>query len=235
MPVKTLVLIFLIFLACCPQAVAGDISAVPSSVRTYEKALADFESGKGRFESAFSSGLVAAQDLERILEKLSDSEISIAQKAMRGFYLNREEFVAVVPEPEFFKALVRKSKIGADRDFIDMYFRTKPDGLWDIYIEQQTDITGCTQFNGTLTQAYKDWAAFRKKHPDAYAAHVTSALNGVVAALINAGCICGDKAGFKKELQEFPLDELSTEEKDKIRARLAPNADRQLHFSCMSG
>ena len=70
------------------------------------------------------------------------------------------EPIVVRPSVDYFKSLARKQGTKADRAFFDIYSRTEPDGNgpFPAYIQQQTDETGCTRFDGKLmVDLYRGW------------------------------------------------------------------------------
>jgi hypothetical protein len=65
---------------------------------------------------------------------------------MKGFVVNREETVFVQPDTNFWVTLAGSKGQNADQQFFQLQKKTYPDSVWPAYVQQQTDYSGCTDF-----------------------------------------------------------------------------------------
>jgi len=198
----------------------------PESVIQYEKHLKEARTKRTSLAPAFNSGMDALRDLSEFLGR---DELEIDAKLLKelrsklvGFKLNpnTETFVGN-PNFDFFIELAKDNKVGEDLEFFELAKKTKPDGTWPIYIDQETDLSGCVIFNGSLTSLYKSWTEFRKKYPNAYGQSVQSEIDEIENKLTENTCSCDKKAETAlKELQmflkEFPKSTIIPKIKNRI-------------------
>lgn len=181
----------------------------PASVIQYEKYLKEARSKHTSLEPAFKSGMDAIRDLSEFLGR-DESEIDAKllkeiRSKLEGFELNpnTETFVGN-PKFNFFIQLAKDNKTTEDTEFFELAMKTKPDGIWPIYIDQETDLSGCTVFNGSLTTLYKSWTEFQKKYPKAYAKVTQDEIENIQQKLTESRCFCDKTAEtVLKELQLF--------------------------------
>ena len=212
----------------------------------YAAALAKLKrANKGQVEPVFLLGLAAAQKLQEQLmardeapAEDSKSKAPINTK-LEGFAVSTEEVLYAVPEPAYFLALARKKGTPEDIAFFENLQRTFPEyAAWPVFIEQQTDYSGCTLYNSPeLIAVYRGWSEFAAKYPKAYPEQVAKELQRIHAAMTEEGCACekaeGVTAGFEAFLQAFPKAPIADKVKSRLEALKAGKGD--VRFECHSG
>ena len=151
--------------------------------------------GKSPIEPVFEAGMQASPQIQAVLPDLSESQYQQVQHQMQGFIVVREAVIVVRPSVDYFKSLARKQGTKADRAFFDIYSRTEPDGNgpFPAYIQQQTDESGCTRFDGKLmVDLYRGWMTFRTTYPDAYASEAQGEIDSLETELLSGICTCED-------------------------------------------
>ena len=137
------------------------------------------------------------------LESLDDAEFKNLQR-LQGLLINREEVVFIKPDVDYFTKLAAARGDEADRAFFAALKATYPESVWPIYIEQQTDYSGCTRFGGmTLVEAYRVWLEFQRRFPDRYVNGAKEETEAVLHELTQSTCACGNAAGVEQELEQF--------------------------------
>ena len=103
-----------------------------------------------------------------LLESMTAAQFA-ALRALEGVVASRDEAIFIRPDVKYFGGLARAYGDQADRAFFAALAATYPDSVWPVYVEQQTDLGGCTRF-GTLNVVgeYVRWADFLKRHPTRY-------------------------------------------------------------------
>jgi hypothetical protein len=188
-------------------------SAIPPDiareVTIYDAAQRDARLGRHTIEQAFEAAtrfgefLVADSGPLSRLESMTAAEYDLLAQSAPGMLINREEIVFATPDPAYFLAIAKKYGTAADVDFFTSYSATFPQGVWASYIQQQTDVSGCTDFGShELVARYADWLAFRAKHPHAYAAEVAKQLEKIEEEIASS-CACGDQRSVVRELENF--------------------------------
>ena len=107
-----------------------------------------------------------------------------------------------------------------------------------IYIDQQTDVSGCVRYgSGTLVSSYFTWAAVRRQHPKRYEEASGKHLDAIVRALTESTCACSDRASVEQELTEFLRRADATDVRTRVEARLAAvrSGGADMRFRCHSG
>jgi hypothetical protein len=155
-----------------------------------------------------------------------------------GIILNREEVLVAEPDPKFFLSLARHRGGPVDVSFFQNYAATRPDGAWKSYRDQQTDVTGCTNFaNGELVKRYGGWHAFQSAHPRAYSSAVRKELAAIETEVSESTCACGARSGVLRELerfvQAFPNTAVTAKVRSRVRAIRASKSS--IRFHCQSG
>jgi len=231
---------------CVVVPSAQRLDPAPRAIDSYRAAIqrAQKTPSGGQLEVAFNAigplreALVISRDGgNSALEALSEPEFNQLRRELVGLVVNREEVVFVEPDVEFFQALAARGD-AADRAFFSALSATLPDSIWAVYVEQQTDYSGCTRFgSGTLVATYLTWSAFRQQYPKRYAEASGTHLDDVKRELTDSTCACGDRASVEKELTEFLRRAKVSELRTEIAARLAAvRSDRaELRFACTSG
>jgi hypothetical protein len=186
----------------------------PAAIGAYRAAIASAEAGRtaGAVEAAFAALAAVREALMRpgssatqgtILEALSDEAFNRAA-ALPGAIVNREEVLLVEPDPDYYVKLAAAHGDGGDRAFFAALKATYPESVWPVYVDQQTDISGCTHFgSGALVDAYRRWSAFQRAFPSRYVAAARKELDEVGARFTESTCACGDAASVRNEMQRF--------------------------------
>lgn len=192
---------------------------------------------KSTIEPVYQLGkTLAAKSLDD-LDSLNETDFNLLNKKMRGFTINREEIIFFEPVNLFFKSLAIKRGTKSDIAFFSLMRQIRPDDVWAAYIEQQTDITGCTIYaGGSLTKPYGNLLRYKSVYPKAYASEIDFELSEIIAQFSDKTCACGSRASVLKEFRLF----IKTFPKDKntprIKKRLA-NLEKEtdFRFNCQSG
>ncbi len=216
-------------------------SAAPASRREvldradrYARALRKVEarSRGSSIESVLSAGDAVSEHLEAISE-LPERDYRRLVARMRGFVVNRHEVVFVAPDFEFFAALAEKRGTDVDRAAITVLRAVRPAGSWPAYIAPQTDYSGCTVYDGSLTRLYGVLAEFRRAQPTAYKGQIQRELQAIRDELLTDTCACGDRAEFVAELRAFAAAYPAHPDMAQIKERA--DHPRQIRFHCHSG
>jgi hypothetical protein len=183
-----------------------------AAIGAYRTAITSAEAGlkAGAVEVAFSAlasvreallGPAATQGT--VLESLSDEAFQRVA-ALPGAIINREEVLLVEPDPEYYVKLAAAHGDAGDRAFFAALKATYPVSVWPVYVDQQTDLSGCTRFgSGALIDTYRRWSAFQRIFPARYVIAARKEVHDVSARLIESICACGDAASVQDELQRF--------------------------------
>jgi hypothetical protein len=237
--------------ACCAIVAAFEFDAparanateeIPMAVANYAAALDALlkAGGKDSIEPVFEAGMQAAPSLQAVLPDLSESQFQQVQRQMQGFVVARHETIFVRPSVEYFKSLARKIGSKADRAFFEVYERTEPDanGAFPAYIQQQTDESGCTRFDGKLlTDLYRGWLTFRTAYPDDYAPEAQGEIDSIETELRSGICSCENAkktaAGLQTFVDAFP--DLPITPKIKNRIVQIRSGKSSFRFNCHAG
>jgi hypothetical protein len=239
-------LIALLVLTAAPVRSAGQAPAPQtlSPAARYKKALGDSQSyEKVNVEQLFELAAAAAKEVEGEIIKRDEAiaqghAAALLATQMDGLVISTEEAPFARPDPRFFIGIAEKKGRPIDRTFFELLTKTRPDGAWPVYIEQQTDLTGCTRFeNPDLVSIYRGWLEFRKHSPSSYRAQVTMELRLLEDQLLTSTCACGAQAsvveGLEKIVTAFPKATITPgiqKRLQEIRAGTSP-----LRFNCISG
>jgi hypothetical protein len=187
-------------------AAADVLSTVPPGVERYARDMDTVMKSPGpiSLEPVFEEGMTAAKALETDqLERFDEPTYQKVQSLMVGFFLRRVEVVVAAPDPDFFLKLAREKGTSVDRAFFEAQKRTYLKGHWHAYLQQVTDYSGCTIFDGkTLTEIWGTWTAFQKSYPGRYREDTQKELTNVEEQLVG-NCACGGADGVQKELENF--------------------------------
>ena len=196
---------------------AGSASAQMSAsgqaaIGAYRTAITSAEAGQkaDAVETAFTAlasvraALMGpASTRGTVLESLSD-EAFRRVAALPGAIVNREELLLVEPDPSYYVKLAAAHGDTGDRAFFAALKATYPESVWPVYVDQQTDLSGCTRFgSGALVDTYRRWSAFQRTFPMRYVAAARKEVHDVSARLTESKCACGDAASVQDELQRF--------------------------------
>jgi hypothetical protein len=182
------------------------VDAYPSALAAVESRAAgsSVEAVFDRAAKVHDAMLAAGADGSSALERLTADAFAALQRDLRGLIVNREETLIVQPDADFFVALAGNFGTAVDRQFFSAYKSTYPDSVWPVYVEQQTDYSGCTAFGAArLVTSYRIWSDFRRQQPRAYRAAAEQELGRVVHELALSTCACGDRPAVERELQQF--------------------------------
>jgi len=186
-------------------------ATIPDAVEDYSRDLNIIRSGAKAgpgTEELLQRGRRAAKALLQsdgpgsmnVLERLTAGDFQKVVLKMEGFLVNREETVYVEPDPGFFLALAKRFGDRASIDFFEAFRKTAPDA-WPVYIQQQTDYSGCARFGSlSLVETYGRWTAFRTEHPKRYSAEVAVFLRRVEEELTEGNCACEGKDAVLSEV-----------------------------------
>ena len=196
-------------------------------------------------EAAFSKLMALSESLTRprtgqltVLESLSAEDFRRLNAEIPGARINREETVFVAPDPGYFVKLAGSRGDAADRGFFSALKATYPESVWPVYIEQQTDYSGCTSYgSGKLVAMYRRWSRFQRTFPNRYVVPVRERLEDISSQLTDSTCACGDASSVEKEMQQFlrafptsPLRPRITE-----RLQVLRNGGSDIRAHCISG
>ncbi|HEV8129386.1 MAG TPA: hypothetical protein VGQ14_06995, partial [Candidatus Eisenbacteria bacterium] len=207
--------ILLAVLASLPQLASASLSpGARTATDTYIGELERVEKSKSRLSMeplflqavALNDALVmpAQPGGPSPLEELSDQEYASLQGHLRGMVVNRDEIVFARPDLRFFVELGERKGIPEDRLFFHLYRMTYPKSVAPVYIEQQTDHSGCTDFgSGKLTRLYGEWNKYGLRHPKRYESVVQEETNRIVRELLEGTCACGDERSVESEFRYF--------------------------------
>lgn len=226
--------------------VAGIVSAEPSGYRAaaqeYVAALKRLTSrASDSVEDVYSRGVRLGEALlspPSALESMPEAEFQALRNELPGLMLNREEVLIAVPEPSYFLDLAKRYGRPVDRAFFALHSRSRPDGVWPVYIQRQTDYGGCTLFGqGKLVDSYRGWRHFRSEFPRAYARFVAQALADIEEQVTQSTCACGDADSVSRELAEFAgaFPESAVAAAAAARARAVREHRSTIRFNCVSG
>jgi hypothetical protein len=173
-----------------------------------------------------------------VLESLPDEEFQRLARDLPGAIVNREEVVFVEPDPDYFTKLAAARGDGADRAFFSALKTTYPKSVWPVYVEQQTDYSGCTRFGSmTLVETYRAWSDFQRKFPGRYAAGAKKETDAVIERLTTSTCACGDLVSVEEELQRFlrsfPTSSARARVDQRLQALRARRSD--IRANCVAG
>lgn len=179
-------------------------NGLPPSVEAYNHAYENLQKSSGTLENVYALGLRAMNEIAEILNSLSDSDLQIARTKMPGFALNpNTETIVINPLPDTFLELAKTKGTPVDVTFFLLEKKQSPDGLWPSYFEQHTDLTGCTNYNGTLTELYKAWSEFQQGHPGIYTWRIQQHQEEILSEFTDTRCACKDADVMIKEFKSF--------------------------------
>ena len=198
--------------AKAPSSAAGvkvEGRRLPTVVIAYSRAMDSLSSTRGpaAIERLYSLGMQVRDSLlfGEVLDKMDDSTFVAVQRRMRGFWLEREVFEAVVPEASFFLALAKSRGGQADTAFFAALLSTYGDGgVLPAYAQQLTDEASCTDFGtGELVKAYGTWNQFSVRYPTQYSRWACEEVEQVRKELVEGTCACKDSVSVIRELRMF--------------------------------
>lgn len=179
---------------------------------------------------------------------------------LEGFTLSRYEGSNIILQANYayWKTLAKQKGTDADRVFFYLMDKTYPyissiqqSDTFPQYILPTWDYGGCTKYGTTLiTQLYRDWLQFKRKHPNAYQWDTNNRIDALYDAFHTGYmtdqterlpiddipiCSCKGKDAFYREINYF----LKTLPNDKIAPNLRQFKKRterkKLKFECNYG
>jgi len=215
------------------------VSANVPEIAAYRAVLRRAEAGEaGSIEALFEAATRVQATLPRVIEDLSREDYEELERSLHGLVLNRDEVLLAEPDAGFFLALAAKHGTPADVAFFENYKATFPESVWASYLEQQTDVTGCTLFgSGELVARYAGWRAYRAKYPDAYRAGVAARLADIEEEVTQSSCACGSREDVLRELRQFAAQFPDAPVAKRVRARIRElqRSKSNIRLHCMSG
>jgi hypothetical protein len=204
----------------------------------YSLALAKFQrqNSKLSLENLFRKGQDVSEKWDE-LEDLSEADYARIEKKMKGFVINREEIIYIEPDLKFYAQLAKTRGEKSDIAFFNLMLQIKPDYVWAAYIEQQTDVTGCTRYGGgLLTRLYGKALQFKRTYPKAYKTEIDEEIDKIVSEFNDNICACGDRASVLREfrlfIKTFPRDKLTPKIKNYLKT---VEAQKEFRYDCQSG
>jgi len=228
-------------------ALAQLAKTAQTAVDAYRTSIASAASARAprAIENAFSALGTMREALMQVgagrgmtpLESLSEGEFQILRK-LPGAIINRDETVFVEPDPDYFVKLAAARGEPADRAFFSALKTTRSRSGWPVYIEQQTDYSGCIRFGSmSLVETYRAWSGFQRRFGGRYAAGVRKEIDDVLQGLTTATCACRDVASAEMELRRFQRDFPASPARAAIDRRLQAIREGRsdIRANCVSG
>ena len=171
------------------------------------------------------------------MEKLSDADYAQLEKKMKGYTINRNEIVFVEPDLKFFSTLVKTHGTPADIAYFALKLQIRPENIWAIYNQQQTDVTGCVLYGkGFLTGIYGKALQFKKTYPKDYTEDVDKEIADIANEFRDGTCACSSRATVEQEynlfIKTFPNDKITPTVKQKL---LNLKKNKEFRFNCHPG
>jgi hypothetical protein len=231
-------IIFLLIVFIGQTAVYSQDKSMLQLADEYSLALKKYERQKSKtsVESVLRKGEAVSAKLE-VIEDLSDADYLLLEKKMKGFVVNREEILYIEPDLKFFAQLAKTRGTKSDVAFFALMRQIKPDNVWAAYIEQQTDVTGCTRFgSGLMTRLYGKALQFKRTYPKAYRAEIDEEISDLASKFNDNLCACGDRASVLREfrlfIKTFPRDKHTPEIKKYLKN---VKSRKDFTYNCESG
>ena len=229
-----------------PVAFAQLSASGQGAVQRYRAAIRVAESGASpsALETAFAAlarlreVLLGVRGGATVLESLSEQQFEALQRQLPGALINRDEVLYVVPDADHFRRLAAANGDPADKAFFDALKATYPAGSWPVYVEAQTDYSGCTRFGSmSLVDTYRAWSDFQRRYPGRYAVAAQAEAKAVLDQLATSTCSCGDAAGVQAELQRFvqQFPDLPVRGGVERRLKAARSGKSVIRLQCVSG
>lgn len=234
-----LVFLFITFCAAAASPVFAQDKIVLQLAEEYSRTLKNYQAQKSRIslESVLRKGKAVAERLDEV-ESLSDAEYAVLEKKMKGFVVSREEVIFVRPDLKFFAQLSERWGTKTDAAFFILMRVIRPDNVFPVYTERQTDVSGCTIYGiSALTVLYGKALQFKKTNPQAYTPDIDEEINEILDEFTGESvCACGDSASVRREfrlfIKSFPKDKNTSI----VRKRLANlEKNKANRFNCQSG
>jgi hypothetical protein len=231
-------IIFLLIVFIGQTAAYSQDKTILQLAEEYSLALKKYERQKSRtsVESVLRKGVAVSEKIYDI-EDLSDADYALLEKKMKGFVLNREEILYINPDLKFFAQLAKTRGTKSDAAYFALMRQIRPDNVWAAYIEQQTDVTGCTRFgSGLMTRLYGKAMQFKRAYPKSFRAEIDEEISKLASEFEGNICACGDRAGVLREfrlfVKTFPRDKHTPEIKKSLKSI---ERGQKFRYYCQSG
>ncbi|MDE0192557.1 MAG: hypothetical protein OXQ90_14480 [Gammaproteobacteria bacterium] len=220
--------------------------SVRHRIDAYMTAIAAAESGETA--RGVESALTAVADLKQallahvpgstksVLEDLPEADFALLEQ-LPGVTVRRVEVLVVHPIPRFFSDLATRVGDRADQRFAAALVATHPESHWPVYVEPQTDYSGCTAFgDGRLLEVYLAWSAMERDFPGRYESAVSRQRDAVEEKITRSTCACGDSASVVEELKRIvaaltPEDPIFSAVRQRLAATEAGRSN--IRFGCI--
>jgi len=209
-------------------------------VESFTAEIAQYESQLGRqsLEPLFQKGESIASALESVIDIFKEDYYLFAKNNMRGYLINRDKAVYVLPDIKFFKTLAAKRGEKADAAFFELLSQTRPDNLWPVYVEPSEEMTGCIRYGpGTMVELYEKWMRFKSDYPTVYVKQRDDNLRSIGLDLATSVCACGSVDEVLKEFRlfiaKFPNSAITPQLKKRINDVLQKTDP--MRFNCTTG
>jgi len=238
--IKYLAILLTILMSSCPVLAQSDQSIILAEVNQYSQSMTRLENREGNktLSEVYAEGHRVALKLSSVLESLSAEDYSLAKKDMKGFFVFREETVGVSPDMNFFKKLADQRGSREDIEFFSLMVDVYHNGTWPVFIEQQTDYSGCTSFGGgMLTKLYIRATQIHLTAQAAYQEPLKELIEKIQSELTSVACACGSADTVINELTLFVEKAPNAAIIEKVRNRLAAvkTGNTRDRFVCHSG
>lgn len=204
----------------------------------YSTVLRRFQTQKKNLsiERVIRKGKSVAEKYDE-LEALTDAEYAALEKKMKGYLINREEVLIIKPDLRFFSDLSQRKGTNSDVAYFSLMREIRPDSVWAAYLEQQTDVTGCTIYGrGFFAKFYRKLLKFKSAYPRSFVSDINEEITDLLQHFVDGTCACGTAAGVQKELRlfvrMFPKDKNTPRVKKKL---IEIATKRDFRFNCLSG
>ena len=174
-------------------------------------------------EVLYQKGIVAGKRLLsqaggselRLLEKMDEEQLRATRRALQGIFLNREEIVQVVPDPESFLAFAVKWGDRADIAFFATLQMSYASPGWPLYILPQTDFGGCRRLGSfVFSEIYGRWRTFQSRFPNRYGEQVRREIDKVEENILHTQACESPREvaeAYREFIRSFPDAPVSEE------------------------
>lgn len=216
-------------------ALASDdagVVEIPDAVRSYQLEYEEVRSRKRPtrgVEPLYHKALAAGEKLTTsesgkpsLLEQLSEDQMVALRRSLPGIFVNREESIAVYPDPEHFLRFAIDWGDRADIAYFAALRAASSSPGWPIYIDRQWDYGGCRRIGSfVFAEIYDMWLRFQRRFPDRYADDVAQRLRSIEREVLHpAACESADEVveAYREFLRVFPDAPPSTKIRERIDA-----------------
>ena len=205
---------------------------LPKEVEDYAREFKRVQSPtrlERNIEVLYQKGIVAGKKLLdhvgltelALLEKMDEEQLGATRRELPGIFLNREEILQAVPDPESFLEFAVKWGDRADIAFFSTLQMSYSSPGWPLYIIPLTDYGGCRRLGSfVFSELYGMWRAFQSRFPDHYKEEVRRELADIEENLLHTGAGEGPRQvaeAYREFIRSFPDAPVS----NKVRLRIA--------------